>query len=333
LSADWMAAFFQALLSRAAGPALRALLSARTAILMFHGLTDREHTGCENGQHKHLHVDKFEEFLKFLTRHYRIVALEEVVGCLQRGQTPPRRGVVLTFDDGFLSNHQLAFPLLKRHGAPAMVFLATEYVDERRLIWTDRVDQFCHAAGKSVAELRAIKFRLKKLPQEEIEAAVSALESGSGTLPSRSDDPRVAPIHRSLGWEEVREMQASGLVTFGAHTHTHKILGRCRQETIKSELSRSKSLIEHETGRLCEHFCYPNGGVGDFTEESEQLCKEAGFASTLTTIPGWVREGMAPYLLPRFGVSNDLDVERLSLILTGVQSMVEKARGGWRRSA
>jgi peptidoglycan/xylan/chitin deacetylase (PgdA/CDA1 family) len=328
-----MAALIQALVSRAVCPALRAMLSARTAILMFHGLTDREHTGCENGQHKHLHADKFEAFLKFLTRHYRIVPLEEVVGCLRRGEPPPRRGVVLTFDDGFLSNHRLAFPLLKRHGAPAMVFLATEYVDERRLIWTDRVDQFCQATGRSVAELRAIKARLKKLPQEEVEAAVSELEAESGPLPGRSDDPRVAAIHRSLGWEEVREMQASGLVTFGAHTHTHKILGRCRLETMRRELSLSKSLIERETGRVCEHFCYPNGGAGDFTEESERLSREAGFVSTLTTIPGWVREGMTPYLLPRFGVSNDLDVERLSLILKGVQAVADRVRERWRGRA
>ena len=37
---------------------------------MFHGFTDREHTGLENCQHKHLHVAKFDAFLAHLKRHH-----------------------------------------------------------------------------------------------------------------------------------------------------------------------------------------------------------------------------------------------------------------------
>jgi peptidoglycan/xylan/chitin deacetylase (PgdA/CDA1 family) len=321
-----MGTLLPSVLAQTLGPVLRWALRSRSAILMFHGFTERMHNGCENIQHKHMHVAKFEAFLDFLTRHYQIVRLNDVIACLTLGKPLPDRSVVLTFDDGFLSNYNLAFPLLKRYRVPAMIYLATEFVDQRRPIWTDRVDHVCHVSGKSLLELREIKSRLKRKPQEALMDSVDALEFEHEVRSFGSDDPNVAAIYRALNWDLIREMQGSGLVEFGAHTHTHKILGRCQSETIQHELLISKNLIEKETGRKCEHFCYPNGSLGDFSEVSEMLVQEAGFKSSLTTISGWVGSKASPFLLPRFGISNDLDVNRLSLILTGVHTAVEKFR-------
>ncbi|MGV3658741.1 MAG: polysaccharide deacetylase family protein [Prosthecobacter sp.] len=321
-----MGSFINAVLSRTVSPVLRSVLHDRAVLLMFHGFTDRAHTGGENSQHKHLDVDKLETFLTFLTRHYRIVHLDEVTECLSKGLPPPPRSVVLTFDDGFLSNYTLAFPVLQRLKVPAIIYLATQFVDEHRPIWTDRVDHVCHQTGMGLAELRSLKHRLKQMPQEEVEQAVTELEDAHNCRLERTDAPSVEPIRRSLNWDQVREMQASGLVRFGAHTHTHKILGRCRPETIREELQRSKALIERETGRPCDHFCYPNGTPGDFSTESESLVAEAGFKSSITTVSGWVHGQKSPFLLPRFGVTNQLDVAALNLVLTGVFSWMEGMR-------
>jgi len=67
-------------------------------------------------------AEAFERQLKFLT-HYRVVSLEEVVGYVDRGQPVPRRSVVITFDDGYAETHTIAWPLLKRFGLPATVFI------------------------------------------------------------------------------------------------------------------------------------------------------------------------------------------------------------------
>jgi peptidoglycan/xylan/chitin deacetylase (PgdA/CDA1 family) len=50
--------------------------------------------------------------------------LEDLVECLDRGVTFPRRSVVITFDDGYEEIHTVAWPLLKRFGYPAAVFVA-----------------------------------------------------------------------------------------------------------------------------------------------------------------------------------------------------------------
>jgi peptidoglycan/xylan/chitin deacetylase (PgdA/CDA1 family) len=56
---------------------------------------------------------------------YRTMPLLEVVGRLRRGQPFPPRSFVLTFDDGFRSVYQQAFPVLQHLGFAATVFLLT----------------------------------------------------------------------------------------------------------------------------------------------------------------------------------------------------------------
>ena len=66
----------------------------------------------------------FERQLAFLARHrYRVLALEELVGILDRGDPLPRHGAVITFDDGYEETHTIAWPILKRFGFPATVFI------------------------------------------------------------------------------------------------------------------------------------------------------------------------------------------------------------------
>lgn len=60
---------------------------------------------------------------RLLTRGHRPVALAEAARCLRRGVPFPRRAFVLTFDDGYETVYEEAFPVLRRSGLPATVFL------------------------------------------------------------------------------------------------------------------------------------------------------------------------------------------------------------------
>lgn len=275
-------------------------------VLMFHGLTEHEHSGLENCQHKHLHVACFEHLVSHLAAHYDVLSMDEVADRLHEGRPLPPYPAVLTFDDGFASNYHLAFPILQRYGLPAIIYLATEFVDEKIPIWVDRVDYCMHQAGRSKAELVAFKERLKTLPQAEILAAVNQLEEETGHRLGRADDPELPAIYQALNWDQAREMAASGLVAFGTHTHSHVILGRVAPDVIRRELTESRVRIEREAGRPCHHFCYPNGAAGDFSNVSEQILRESGFRSSITTLGGLNSVVCQPFLLRRLGMTNDL---------------------------
>jgi peptidoglycan/xylan/chitin deacetylase (PgdA/CDA1 family) len=57
------------------------------------------------------------------TGNYCTLALSEVSSCIVNGRPFPDRSIVITFDDGYRSVYDEAFPVLKKHGLSAVVFL------------------------------------------------------------------------------------------------------------------------------------------------------------------------------------------------------------------
>ncbi len=284
----------------------RHLHRGQLRVLMFHGLTDCVHEGLENCQYKHLDLNRFESLVIHLAANYDVLSMDEVVECLQTGASLPPFPLVITFDDGFDSNYKLAYPILKRYGLPAIIYLATQFVDEKIPIWVDRVDYAMHRAGRSKQNLVAFKDHLKVRPHAEILAAVSLLEEETGHRLDRVDKPHIQAIYRALNWDQVREMAASDLISFGSHTHSHLIMGRTSADVVRNELTESRAIVERETGRPCHHFCYPNGSTGDFSEVSEQILREMGFRSSITTLGGLNTLPVSPFLLRRLGMTNNL---------------------------
>lgn len=67
--------------------------------------------------------------LEWLARNdYHVVRLAELEGFLAGKRALPRRSVVITIDDGYESVHRLAFPLLKRYGFAATLFVYTDFI-------------------------------------------------------------------------------------------------------------------------------------------------------------------------------------------------------------
>jgi peptidoglycan/xylan/chitin deacetylase (PgdA/CDA1 family) len=60
-----------------------------------------------------------------------------------------------------------------------------------------------------------------------------------------------------LSWSDLRDAVASGLVTVGAHTHTHGDLSRATESQAEDDMRRSQQLIEDNVGVPCRHFAYP----------------------------------------------------------------------------
>ena len=71
----------------------------------------------------------FEAQMEYLARNgYHVIPLASLVGFLERGEPVPRKSVVLTIDDGYRSTYEVAFPILRKYGFPATVFLYSDFV-------------------------------------------------------------------------------------------------------------------------------------------------------------------------------------------------------------
>jgi peptidoglycan/xylan/chitin deacetylase (PgdA/CDA1 family) len=248
--------------------------------------------------------------------------LTEAVAMIRAGKRLPKRATVLTFDDGYASNARIALPILRRYNIPATVFIATDFVHNGVFLWPDRIEYaltrtqaaqlditigdaelslpLTDEAGRRMA-LGALCSALKLIPQESLYEQTERVEKALGC--SLASEPSPADIYQPLTWQEARDMADSGLITLGAHTHHHRILGRCNLETARMEIEASRRLIEENTGVKVDTFAYPNGKAGDHTPATRQLLADMGFLCAVTTEEDFNSTGPQTDLLTlrRFG--------------------------------
>lgn len=91
------------------------------------------------------------------------------------------------------------------------------------------------------------------------------------------------PEIEKLTQQQILEMQASGLVEFGAHTMTHINLSQASDDDAKYEINESKKQVEEMIGVPCPSFAYPYGRLDDRVAD---YVKQAGFTNAVVVKKG-----------------------------------------------
>ncbi|HNQ51515.1 MAG TPA: polysaccharide deacetylase family protein, partial [Candidatus Omnitrophota bacterium] len=69
-------------------------------------------------------VDAFDRQMRFVKKNnYTVLPLHDAAALIKEGRELPRKALVLTFDDGYEDNYLYAYPILKKYGLPATIFL------------------------------------------------------------------------------------------------------------------------------------------------------------------------------------------------------------------
>lgn len=106
---------------------------------------------------------------------------------------------------------------------------------------------------------------------------------------------RLLGMPRYMTRTQLLEMAAGG-VTIGAHSRTHADLRACSPSELEREVRGSKDDLEDLVGKRVDSFAYPTGLLND---EVVTAVAAAGFASAVTTRPGWWRPAAHPLRIPR----------------------------------
>lgn len=251
------------------------------------------HSFCKTrprGLFSSLTVQQFEQQLRFLKQHFEVVSLEQGISNIRSGLIGKKPFLSLTIDDGFQDNYTFAWPLLRRHGLPATLFLATDFLDNERAPWPtqlveilDRTERrelsFPNAAKLETHEqksrvVRQLMELWRGLPPEERFLYLKELRAHLGVITSTN--------HPALEWHQVREMHEQGM-SFGSHTAYHSILPFVSDDVVEQELKHSKQRLETELKVPCLLFSYPDG---QHNERTYRLVKSAGFVATVTQDKG-----------------------------------------------
>lgn len=260
-------------------------------------------------------VDFFESQLNFLHRHYQIFPLPELVGRLSHHDPIPSNALALSFDDGYRDNYTLAYPVLKRFGVPATIFLTTKYIDQAANPWNAELSHAIKKTGQSRLVLtfnghdEFFDMHSEQARLQTLDRLLAILRNIPDTekrqkLKDIYDQLKIKDFSALAGmmmtWDQVREMKQYG-ISFGAHTVNHPILTRIPIEESKKEMEDSRCKIETELDEAVELFAYPNGNARDFNESHKALAKDAGFKAAFSTLHGMNTTETDPYAFRRGG--------------------------------
>ena len=304
-------------------------------VLIYHGVAARRWPAVLDCEGKHLPTADFDRQLAFLKDNFQVVTLARYAAALSGGEPLPEGCAVITFDDGYEDNHESAFPLLRKYGLPATVFLSADFVIDKAPLWVDRLAwAFARTelgrwkapsegpawpletdAGKAACYLWA-KRGLKALPDADREfflCRICAALAGPEPAP-------LPELYRPLSRDQVREMAASGLVEFGSHGCRHAILTSLPQEDARRELVRSKEALEEFCGAPVRSFSYPNG---DWTPGLARMAAEAGYSCA---VAGGLRlnppTGADPFAIARLALAAGDSPAMMAATLSGIRARV-----------
>ena len=82
--------------------------------------------------------EEFDRQMRFVARAYHVVPLGQIVAAVRRRTAFEPGLCAVTFDDGWRDVYEFALPILKRHGIPATLFVATGPVDGTAWDWPER---------------------------------------------------------------------------------------------------------------------------------------------------------------------------------------------------
>ena len=292
-------------------------------ILLYHMIVDDSSKYLNKGPVVHHHVKHFKREIPYFKRNFQILSMDEVVNHLKLGKGFRRPSIAITFDDGYLDNYTLAYPVLKKHGVPATIYLTTSLIGTADRTWTDQIGLAFLETPKDRFDFPAL-FGDKRVPIKTKQEKEQANGEVSEALKLRPDDERRGLIRKlfetlgvtenpegkgsdriMLNWDEVQEMTKNG-ITIGTHSHTHPILSRMPIQEAKEEISKSKKVIEENLGVKVKYFSFPNGREEDFSEELRNYCREIGFESICSVIYGsnHASQGENALALKRVGAIN-----------------------------
>lgn len=271
----------------------------RLTIVTYHRVTDRKVDEIDDSfSNLFVTVDTFEKQIVFFKKHYHLIDFRSLRDMAVRGAYPPSM-MLITFDDGYLDFCQHAYPVLKKHDAPASLFVVPGKMGSAQgfPFWWDELYRHMMSMKRleSNGELPALprdiqdlylrfKRDVKRLfdsimdtyPDSEIEGILSGVRSCIGERAEERDGS-----NSLLGWEDVRRM--SDLVEIGSHTMRHRNVKFLSGEELREEVRRSKEEIERNTGREVIAFSYPNGYYNDRVVTQ---VRDAGYTFAVTTDNG-----------------------------------------------
>jgi peptidoglycan/xylan/chitin deacetylase (PgdA/CDA1 family) len=234
----------------------------------------------------------FERQMRWLARSADVLSEADLLYLIRTDRPMPGRCAMVTFDDGYIDNYQLAFPVLRSLNMPAIFFIPTQAIEDRSLGWWDIISylvkrctkervylESCGAGGptrtasEKAETIRHLLSFIKRTRDRSTEDVLGDLSRACEVEPPT----RAEQGSQLMTWEQLGEMLAKDMAV-GSHTHSHGVLSAMGSNAQLSELRRSKQLLETRLNHEVSSLSYPVGGESHYSKATKDAARAAGYA-------------------------------------------------------
>ena len=272
VTADTPSSYFSEVLQATALP--DETVSRDVPVLMWHNLAE------ESSGDMTISVDMFRAQIEALHEAgFKTVSLQQLYDYVHFGTELPEKPIVLTFDDGYFSNYEYAYPILREYGMQATIF----------------------AIGVSVGKDTYKDTDHAMTPHFGADEAREMVDSGLISVQSHTFD-----MHQWPPFEDGNAQVRETLLPFDGEADADY------EAAVEADFAESRELLESITGQPVNALAFPEGAYVTLTQDA---LRSAGAEMTFTTVRAvnTVVKGLPQSLcaMPRFGMTESTDMTAL----------------------
>lgn len=310
---------FPVIIRCGAEKSLRLFSNKKNLILNYHGVISNPKPDVTKN---HLAVEQFEKHIKYLSKNFDLVTLEEVYS----NKPASGRQIHITFDDGYKNNLTQALPVLKYYNAPSTIFISARALSVPGYpLWYDFFDILISTIGfasikskiisanifpeiVNIDSYSAFKHYLKARNYEFKKKLIDSLNSHLEVQDAFNSINR--EYWELLSGNEIETISKSGLMKIGSHTVNHSNLDSITPEEVQYEVSESKRLLESYSKQTLDSIAFPDGA---YNQEVVHICYQQGYTKLLAVDYRTKESAADPGIRQRFSISNTTTFESVMI--------------------
>ena len=274
----------------------------RLLILLFHGVVSRHKYKIRNYIRKHIDRERFIEVISSLKKFGNPLTMDEVIEYHNARADYPPNSFVVTFDDGFANNYEIAAPILSDYEVPATFYITSKFIEENSMSWIDQVEILIE---KRLNNPFFLKIRDERYYIHNVNTAIKFLDTLRNDVKSSKDldgDTVVQSIadqlnldvvkesfdelDRKMTSKELKDLSQNPLFLVGGHTYSHPNMAHLKKERLRYEIGRNLRALEDLLNHPIYHFAYPEGLQHSYSQVVIEALSSFGIRCCPTAIYG-----------------------------------------------
>lgn len=267
---------------------------------------------------------QFKRQLEAIARRFTVIGVDELIAALD-GAPLPRNAAMITFDDGYRSCRETALPILRQVGLRAVFFVATQYVQDRRLYWWERIAYTVSSRKRDRATLayphalevdltsptaaRNLVGTVKNISGLSVDRFLDELVRGAGLEWDGALERKLAD-ELIMTWDDVRALADAGM-DVESHTRSHRVLQTLTPGELDQELGGARIDLETQLGRPVRAIAFPVGRTISGSPRIRRAVLRAGYRVGFTNASGisFLWPGTDRYDIKRWAVDREMSDE------------------------